>query len=408
MVVVRSDGSTVGCLPAFDLAQPWWMETGDLLAALRERFELDAVVLRLVSASRPRLEPGADVTYAVEPLGPLPPQLPFDPCLDVQLGDDSEPLRMVWARPGGVAADIAWADRELARLGRKRIGPAAQVRTWNLSLLMRLRTAQGVVWLKHVPAFMRHESAVIGLVREVGGAVPTVLAADPRSGLVLLDDVAGEDVYSPDERLAIRMVESLVAIQQRMTTNCAAIIAAGGPNWDSASLLREVTSLVARADVRTDLDSGELLALDQLIKQLPSKLEALYACGLGDTLVHGDFHPGNHRFDGDKLVLLDWADSAVGHPLLDLMSFLERLAPEQVDIVQRAWIAAWSDAYPRANVLLAAELIRPIAALRLGVVYRGFLDAIEESERVYHRMDVATWLRRAVAESSRDSLGKQD
>jgi hypothetical protein len=62
VVVVRRDGSPVGCLPAFDLAQPWWMETGDLLAALRERFELDAVVLRLVSASTPRLEPGADVT----------------------------------------------------------------------------------------------------------------------------------------------------------------------------------------------------------------------------------------------------------------------------------------------------------------------------------------------------------
>ena len=238
--------------------------------------------------------------------------------------------------------------------------------------------------------------------------MPATLAADARTGLLLLEDVAGDDVYTPSDGLAVRMVESLVAIQQGMTRRCDAIIAAGGTSWDSANLLREVASLVARADVRSELDSGELSAIDQLVKKLPSMLEALYACGLGDTLVHGDFHPGNHRFDGDKLVLLDWADSAFGHPLLDMISFVERLAPEQVDIVRRAWIAAWSDAFPHANVVLAAELIRPIAALRLGVVYRRFLDAIEESERVYHRMDVAMWLRRAVAESSRDSLGKQD
>jgi hypothetical protein len=38
----------LGCLPTIDLAEPWWMGTADLLAALRERFGLDGLVLRLV------------------------------------------------------------------------------------------------------------------------------------------------------------------------------------------------------------------------------------------------------------------------------------------------------------------------------------------------------------------------
>ena len=44
----------------------------------------------------------------------------------------------------------------------------------------------------------------------------------------------------------------------------------------------------------------------------------------------------------------------------------------------------------------AAELIAPVAALRQALIYRTFLDHIEESERIYHRTDPADWLREAV------------
>jgi hypothetical protein len=41
-------------------------------------------------------------------------------------------------------------------------------------------------------------------------------------------------------------------------------------------------------------------------------------------------------------------------------------------------------------------LIRPFAALLGAVVYQGFLNGIERSERVYHEGDVAPCLERAV------------
>jgi len=397
VLVIGGDSRALGCLPTIDLARPWWMETDDLLAALRERYGLDAVVLRLLSASSPRLEPGAEVTYAVEALGALPQGLPLDACPEVPLGDDADPLRMTWARPGGVVADIAWADAALAALGRRRIGPAAQMRSWNLSLLIRLTTDEGVVWLKHVPPFLRHEGAVMALVREEGGAVPTVLDAAPADGRLLLEDVSGEDSYAATAELAVRMVESLVALQLRMTKRRTSITAAGGLDWSSATFLQEMPRLAARGDVRAVLGSTEQVALDELVKKLPAMLDALCACGLEDTLVHGDFHPGNHRFNGEKLVLLDWGDSGIGHPLLDMASFLDRIPIEQLDTVRHMWDTAWKDAYPNANVSLAAELIRPLAALRAALIYRRFLDGIEASERVYHNLDVSEWLRRAIS-----------
>jgi Ser/Thr protein kinase RdoA (MazF antagonist) len=197
-------------------------------------------------------------------------------------------------------------------------------------------------------------------------------------------------------RLTIRMVEALVALQRRMTAECRAITAAGAPDWGAAALIREVSRLATREDVRADLKPRELIALDQLVSNLPARLDALYACGLDDTLVHGDFHPGNHRFDGRVLVLLDWGDSGIGHPLLDMAAFLERVLPERLERVRGAWITAWRDAYPNANVSLAADLIRPIAALRQALIYRRFLDGIEVSEQVYHREDPPAWLRQAI------------
>ena len=44
----------------------------------------------------------------------------------------------------------------------------------------------------------------------------------------------------------------------------------------------------------------------------------------------------------------------------------------------------------------AASLIAPLAAARQALIYQGFLDAIEPSERPYHAADPAFWLARAL------------
>ncbi len=78
--IIRGDGVVLGCAPAVELDAPWWQEAGDLVEALRERYGLDTVVLRLVSTSTTEFQPGAEVAYAVELLGDLPPGLALDPC----------------------------------------------------------------------------------------------------------------------------------------------------------------------------------------------------------------------------------------------------------------------------------------------------------------------------------------
>lgn len=398
LVLCDSTGALLGVLPAFTVDDPWWPEVHPVIAAARERFAAEVVVLRMLDVVS-ETHNGGDVTYLAELVGEPPRDLPLTPApANV---NREQPLRAAWARPGGVTTTIAWADDALAAIGRPRVGPVVQIKTWNLSSVLRLPTANGDVWCKSVPPFLAHEGRIIALVGDDDATlVPPLLASEPATGTVLLGDVPGDDEWDASEGRLFTMVQTLVRLQARWMDRIDELLIAGLPDWRTRSLTHLVDALVSRPDVRGQLADVELRALDALNSRLPDGFAALDACGIPETLVHGDFHRGNWRFDGHSLVLLDWGDTGVGHPMLDMSSFEENV-PDDVRLrVRAAWIDAWKGERPGADPSLAAELIAPIAPLRRAVKYQGFLDRIEPSERRYHASDVRDWLRAALEQAT--------
>jgi hypothetical protein len=397
VVLCSRAGDLLGALPGFTISDPWWPEVCPVVDAIRDGFGTDVVVLRLLSAEPDTFNGGA-VTYLAELVG--------DPPRDVTLGrvppdlaGEDQPLRAAWARPGGIEATIAWADETLAAIGRPRVGRAVQVKSWNLSSILRVPTAAGDVWCKSVPSFLAHEGAILALVAAGEPAlVPPLLGRDPTTGTVLLDDVPGEDDWDAPEPRLRTMVRTLVRLQARWADRTEELLSAGLPDWRSQTLPDRVDTLLSRSDVRTQLNGEERSALDAVASGLPHRLTELGDCGLPETLVHGDFHQGNWRFDGSSLVLLDWGDSGVGHPMLDLSAFAERIPDETRAGVRTTWVDAWRAERPDADPARAADVIAPVASLRRAVIYQGFLDGIEPSERHYHRADVPAWLRQALAD----------
>ncbi len=221
---------------------------------------------------------------------------------------------------------------------------------------------------------------------------PPVLATDgPRS---LLADVPGEDLYEPSPAQVAAMVRLLVTEQARWIDRIAEVLALGAPDWRGDAFVAMAADVVERTT--DELDTTTAAAARRLVADLPATFRALAACGIPDSLVHGDFHGGNVRADGERLVLLDWGDSGVGHPLLDQPAAIEHLDGVVAASARAAWTAAWQDAVPGSDPRHAARLVRPVAALRQAVIYRRFLDAIEPAEQPFHRRDPAQWIRRAV------------
>lgn len=391
VVLCTPDGRLLGSLPPLDVSTPWWRDTTEPVIAVRDTYGLDVTILRLLSvdgngdAARSSLTVLAQLDAQVD-LGPIVEPRSASSGFEDVLAD--HPLRQAYARPGGPDADLAWADAALEARGTPRVARPEQERTWNLSSIWRLPTRDGDAWLKAVPPFFAHEGAMIEVVRSALPAVPQVLARDGRR--VLLADVPGVDQYDAPVHVRAAMVRALVAAQSALAGSLDAMLATGCFDWRPDSFIHLAQDVVARNG--GELDAGTRAALEDLVDGLPARFEELAACGIPDTLVHGDFHAGNVRGDDAHLVFLDWGDSGVGHPLLDQAAFLETTGSGDRAAIAAVWTSAWRSAIPSCDAVRAATVIRPIAGLRQAVLYQLFLDRIEPSERVYHERDPLTWL----------------
>jgi hypothetical protein len=380
LLLVTRSGELLGALPPFRVATAWWPDAEPIVLGARERFGIHITVLRLLEAD-PQLRSGGDVTYLAE-TDDRPATEPWRGTLD------DHPLRQSWARPGGPDRDLAWANSVLAEQGLPRTGPAEQVRTWNLSSLWRLPIRGGNAWLKVVPPFFEHEGAM--LERLAGGPVPRLLGRDgPR---ILMPEIPGEDLYDAELPLLLTMVELLVELQAAWIGRTDELVSLGLPDWRPDALAEAIADVVDRTAAELSVD--DRTTLGRFVDGLAERFDALGAFGLPDTLVHGDFYPGNVRGDATSLVLLDWGDCAIGHPLLDQSAFLDRIPSPAVEPIRARWEREWLRRLPDSRPAEAGRLIAPVAAARQAVIFRTFLDNIEPSEHPYHQLDPADWLRR--------------
>jgi hypothetical protein len=389
LVLLDAAGRPLGALPPYEVTTPFWQDMAPVVAGARDRHGVEVAVLRLLAAERPEPHGGA-LTYLAQtgadpPAGPIPAGL-----IPVEVDLSPHPHRAPYAEPGGPAASLRWAGEALHALGRGPVLSAAQERTWNLSAIWSLQTGDGPVWLKQVPRFFAHEAAVLRWIAGIGYGhlVPRVLAAD--AGRILLDHVDGDDLYGAGLDVRVAIVADLLPVQRVAAGRVEKLLRLGLPDRRAAPLVATLRGVVAR---HGDGDRR----LDALAAGLDRRMARVAACGLPETLLHGDLHPGNVRGhlrgparEGDRRVVIDWGDSCVTHPAFDILRMTEGLAGDDARAVIDAWAGPWRAA--GGDPEGAVELLRPVAALRNAATYADFLDHIEPAEHPYHAADVGLWL----------------
>lgn len=304
LVLVDPRGTLLGALPRFTVPTPWWPDVGPVVAEALDRYGIDVTVLRLLHATGPEPHGGA-VTYLAEVAEPPPGgRLQQAGLREVSIDLTGHPARLPWAVPGGPAESLRWARDALADLGQAPVR-GVQERTWNLSAIWRLVPAEDqdrpTAWLKQVPDFLAHEAAVLRwLGREFPGLAPDLLAAGP-DGRLLLGHVAGVDRYGAGPAERDQLAADLHAVQVRAAAQVDELAAAGVPDRRGTKLAEVICQALA--------DHGaDQPPVAQALAELPGRLAAAADCGLPDTLVHGDLHPGNLRVGGGRRVVLDWGD----------------------------------------------------------------------------------------------------
>ena len=394
----------LGAVGPFGADIPWWAEAEPVAARLREVLGVPVIVLRLLRADGGDGSRDGHVTYHVAALSrPAPGLLPATSAAATPAAsaaasadglaearaelDGADELRSPWARLDGVLELLGWASDTLAAAGRRATGAAVQRKAWNLAALFQLPTGTGPVWLKATPRFAADEASVIAAFGRVDPAlVPSVIGAGP--GRVLLEHLPGEDCWDTSGPVIASAVGRLAAAQ--------AVLASCPPPPGLADRRGPAIAGQIRAlldgPVADELGAGEVTAARGLL----SRFALLDECGLPDTVVHGDFHPGNWRSDGGPPAVVDWADAHLGNPVLDGLRACDYLPPGQRPAAARAWIQAWTACVPGCDPARALRIAAPLAHLAYAVRYQEFLDGIEPSERVYHRGDPAAAIRAAL------------
>ena len=132
-------------------------------------------------------------------------------------------------------------------------------------------------------------------------------------------------------------MESLVSRCAELLRNMHHIEVPAGTFPEMAEVYRRRAS-----DLADLLTQEEIGLLHRMIDSIPAR----------STYVHGDFHRGNLMVRGDEIVIIDMADSAIGHPLYDVLgvymlgkNLADTMPPEAVkqvigwdaDTVRRVW-----------------------------------------------------------------------
>lgn len=277
--------------------------------------------------------------------------------------------RIPWWRRGWLDEALAWLDGALDGLGERRVAEPEFVRSWQISVLYRVRTTLGARYLKAVPEFFAREGRVTRWLHALSPqAAPPVLAA--RGDTLFLMASAGERPF--EETDAPSVARRLAAVQRLAETRSVELRALGCEPRSLADLAADARALLASdalLRVGGDLTTDDIAALRALEPRFASACVRLADAPIPPSVVHGDLHAGNVVFHGDTPTFLDWSDAALSFPFLDANPayFLSKKTPRSAkDAMRDAYLEAWTDLLPLPELRALHE-----DATLLGELYRA-------------------------------------
>lgn len=307
---------------------------------------------------------------------------------ELRTGSPPPPLRPRWARPGWRVRASAWMRAALEAADRPLLDEPRPFFLRGISALLRAPTAAGDVFLKAVfPPFHPEPVATQLLAERFPATVPNVVAVDADEGWLLIDDLASPWVgeLPADQRTdGLRAgARALVGMQRALVDDLEPFLATGCPRRPLADLARQMDAALGPegvAHVEGVVSDDRRARAVGATRTAVARVEEL---DFPDTIVHGDFHAGNAAFKDGRVTIIDWSDTAISNPAIDLVTWLawSKGEPDQQQAAIDAWIDAWSG--PIAPEALRDRLddILIVGAAYQVVSYDGIVRALEPATR---------------------------
>jgi hypothetical protein len=331
--------------------------------------------------------------------------------------------RTPWYERGWLAEAMAWADAALAANGLVRRGLPGQHRSWGLSNVARLETDGGAVYFKAAAfesaaacaghggprgiLFSNEAALLAGLTGRFPDLLPRLLAFDPDRVWMLLPDVGTMLDHSTDVAIWEEALR-LHARHQRAYVGQESDLAGFGCLSRPLDRLRvQFDEVLADEDVLGFLDPADRDRLRAVADVARASIADAAACGVPDTLVHGDLHAGNVAIGGGRPIVFDWTDASIGHPFLDLATFLQpsRLFEGSTDARDRlraAYLDEWRGVALPGDLARAADLMLPVGMIHQVVSYQYMVASLTGPDRDDVGGGAAYWLKELIVWADSD------
>ncbi len=275
-----------------------------------------------------------------------------------------------WQSGPWLAALEAWLVPALEAVGVRTTAPVVRDRVRFWSVVARVETDAGRVWVKENAPSQAFEAALVeALEALVPDAVATPLAVDRDRGWLATADLGlpmwhDERVPPLDDWVAV--LQSWAAVQHRVCEHADTLLATGLPTFPEreeqvlawVEHLVDASRALPAADPRR-LDDAEHAAVVDGLARIHGAAQRLAASGIPPSLQHNDLHLGNaFRRSGGAIAFIDLGDALWTHPFtaarIPLWVLRNRLelgpdAPELRRAVD-AYLEPWTDRWERSTV----------------------------------------------------------
>jgi Ser/Thr protein kinase RdoA (MazF antagonist) len=307
---------------------------------------------------------------------------------------EDAPLRAPWCRPGWYHGATSWALAQLERAGRRAEGAPEQVRQWDISSIIRIPTVEGDAYLKAVPAYFSHEGDVLRAIGSLApDELPRVIADDPARHWTLFEEIDGASPPEQDGGHAADALALLARLQIAAIPHAERLLRAC-PDRRLEHLPAEAAWLLARPGLADSVDAETWKRCTAFARHIERYVGELRACGVPETLVHGDFHLGNVAAEAGRLTLFDWTDACVSHPLFDLATVFYDGHDGPREAALDAYVHAWRAVVPAERLRRALPLADALACIHHAVSYERIAEGMEPGARWQVAGAAQGWLRR--------------
>jgi hypothetical protein len=276
-----------------------------------------------------------------------------------------------------------WIERALRDAGLGLVRDILQLRAWSTSCVLYVHASSGDYYFKAVPESLRRECVVTEyLARHFPDVVPQVITTESVRRWLLMAAGTGRKLEEVTEvvlweraamqyaRLQVaciprvRELEALGCVRRSLNTLAGAL---GPLSTDTAAL---------RSGEPDGLSAAEIDRLQACVPLWQGHCAQLAACGIPDTIEHGDLWPGNFLVDQATCVLIDWEDVAIAHPFFSLaplrvgLSQSKIASPAVLDRLEHAYVAAYAELAPLEQLRMALHIATPLSFIDMAIRYR--------------------------------------